>query len=89
MGRKNALQEVDRRRIDYRRDRPGDHAALRLLLALLRLLGLLLLALLRCLSLLARLPPDRFTANRSVRSKGRHDDRDSQFPLHAADVTTL
>jgi len=88
MGRKAALEQEDRRRIDDRWNRARDHAALRLLLALLLLLGLLLLPLLRLFSLWARLPPDRISANRGVGPKGRQDDCDGQFPLHVADVTT-
>jgi hypothetical protein len=57
--------------------------ALRLLLGLLRLLLTLLL-----FSFWARLPPDRFSANRCVGTEGRQDDCYGQFPLHAAHVTT-
>jgi hypothetical protein len=89
MGRKKRLEQEEGRRIDNRRNGPGDNAALRLLFTLLLLLRLgCLLALLRLFGLLAGLPPDGLAANRPVGTQGRQGDRDEKLPLHAADVTT-
>lgn len=89
MGGPTALEKVDRGWIDHRWDCPGDHAALRLLLALGLLRWLRLLqALLGLLHLLARLATQGFAADRSVGAQGRQYDRDNQLPLHAVDVTT-
>ena len=54
-----------------------------------RLLARLRLPLLHLLGLLARQhAAGRFPAQRRVGSKSRQRDRDDQFPLHAAHVTT-
>lgn len=86
MGLPGPLKEEDRGRVDRRRDRAVDGAALRL--GALRLRLCLLLTLLRLPCLLAGLPLWRLSAHRPIGSNSRHDDRDGQSPLHADDVTT-
>jgi hypothetical protein len=80
------LEQKNGRRIDYRRDRALDWAALGLdpLLLLDRLRFWL-----RLFGLLASRSPHRLTGQRRGRPDGRQCDcADDKPPLHAADVTT-
>ena len=81
------LEQKEGSRVDYRRDRANDRAALRTCAPLLLLLDLLL-TLLGLFNPLTGLAARRLASEGTGAHRSRNEDREDQFPLHDTDVTT-